>query len=956
MLNSYALFVLGITISLLWSSNCCYGNVLASSKCLGLPVGQAQRERSSVLVVGVAGVLGSNLARYFYQCEIFKHVIGLDSYNSFSSPTMKRKRSDALLANTGIIMKEGSACNSGAVISGILEAHKISHIFYFSMSGDMDSDLECLSAFIGPFKALDEKPLIYYALPYQILPTSRVDQTYRLTGFSFIGMLLPILYGPWDKPDGLVSSLFGKMLTMQEIAVEAWKYGTYGKDVSHDGGRKMRETIYSIAYIDDITFKLAAFITNTSGIAWGNRNSTGSPMSERSPVCDFRTGFPQLSKVTLLRMLEKVIGVKALIREIEPLRTANYPTSNQEVFDQHVHNNIRRLEVSAGSDFSNQADEFERGVRGSPASRGKHKKRSRSVSAAKLKGTHGADYPDSSHSSKTKTVPQVAIEAVDLDPSLVTNVTWPGVSVDGVSMQRMGLVGGSGLSISMTPIEQGLNAFVSWYWSFQRSWLPCASECLPPAVSPRAPIPPAPVPTPAPPGAYAPVSALGSMCFASAWDAAAEVSKELTQDCDAVYYTVATGAEVDALHHIGVYQSQSPLTPGSTSPSTTSTSATDGTKMHPKQRTCNIAFVSRRSRIVRYSNGHKPADNATAHLLFGNWHLVLLEEFAAPYSESRKPSRVPKITPRAFFAPSVRYAVYMDSKLKLNCDPSKYVAKVSAEAEASVLAASTMAGGQGTDAGACHSLGSINSSGSVSAGIRCSISGRISGSSSSGGSSRNMDAAIITADNGGHSGSIHTIKLLQQPSSVPAVGQQPLSLPRCVVLLAVRVPVHSDVFADIDFVLHKNKHVRPGMTHFPELLQQQRRAYKSHAMQHKLKMVNMLDGGFLVHDLRSTAASTFRCRWFEQYQHWSDRDQISAAYALSVLEREAGVMNSRRKEHILMGYDSCVLSPSADSTAPTNQFVASNRCCGAYVQLMDSKVHWKNSNTIATLSHFGWNG
>ena len=172
--------------------------------------------------------------------------------------------------------------------------------------------------------------------------------------------------------------------------------------------------------------------------------------------------------------------------------------------------------------------------------------------------------------------------------------------------------------------KSGMGRFMEWFRRTESRVFPCASECA----TPR-------------------------LCFRSTWDSVAETSKELTQGCQNVFYTVAIDGTVDGLHVLPKFYEDQSLT-------------------------CNIAFVTRDSPLVKSTIANTDERISTKYHSYGNWTMVLVDEFTS-FSDPRKPTRVPKLSPGKFFASTVQHAVYMDSKLLLTSDPREFIGMTQAD-------------------------------------------------------------------------------------------------------------------------------------------------------------------------------------------------------------------------------------------------------------------------------------
>ena len=124
------------------------------------------------------------------------------------------------------------------------------------------------------------------------------------------------------------------------------------------------------------------------------------------------------------------------------------------------------------------------------------------------------------------------------------------------------------------------------------------------------------------------------LCFQSGWDEAAVESRRVTEGCKVVFYTVNTPPKADQLH-------QAP-------------NATIG---------CNVAFVYKKSILYVRESESK---------FYNNWILIPLKGLSV-FPDPRKATRLPKIVPDSFFAPSVQYAIYGDSSIILRQEPQQLV-------------------------------------------------------------------------------------------------------------------------------------------------------------------------------------------------------------------------------------------------------------------------------------------
>lgn len=108
------------------------------------------------------------------------------------------------------------------------------------------------------------------------------------------------------------------------------------------------------------------------------------------------------------------------------------------------------------------------------------------------------------------------------------------------------------------------------------------------------------------------------------------------------------------------------------------------------------------------------------------------------------------------------------------------------------------------------------------------------------------------------------------------------------VFVGVRHPrvTTNSVFDEVDGVLSAFR-TRKLVTHYPVKIVEQNHSYQSYIDRFSgLRFDNVFDGSLILHDLQSPSAGEFRCRWYREYQEWSDRDQVSGAFVLGKMNYE----------------------------------------------------------------------
>ena len=192
-----------------------------------------QKEKR-VLVTGIAGFIGFHLSLHLRKRGDF--VLGLDNFNSYYDPLLKRRRAQ-LLSQEGIEVVEGDLCERDLLIH-LLKEHQITHVVHLAAQAGVRHSLikpddyvaSNLQGFVSILEACRTRPdlkFIYassssvYGLNKKI-PFSVEDRTdhpanfygatkkanevmafayHHLYGLHVTGLRYFTVYGPWGRPD-----------------------------------------------------------------------------------------------------------------------------------------------------------------------------------------------------------------------------------------------------------------------------------------------------------------------------------------------------------------------------------------------------------------------------------------------------------------------------------------------------------------------------------------------------------------------------------------------------------------------------------------------------------------------------------------------------------------------------------------------------------------------------------
>lgn len=187
-----------------------------------------------ILVTGAAGFIGFHLSRYL--CQRGDYVVGLDNFNSYYDPALKRARQQELLKE-GVEIVEADL-RSTETLRNLLASSQISHIVHLAAQAGVRHSLTCpddyiasnLQGFVSMLEACRPFPQIklayassssVYGLNKKI-PFSVDDKTdhpanfygatkkaneviahsyHHLYGLSVTALRFFTAYGPWGRPD-----------------------------------------------------------------------------------------------------------------------------------------------------------------------------------------------------------------------------------------------------------------------------------------------------------------------------------------------------------------------------------------------------------------------------------------------------------------------------------------------------------------------------------------------------------------------------------------------------------------------------------------------------------------------------------------------------------------------------------------------------------------------------------
>ncbi|PNT03393.1 hypothetical protein POPTR_014G068400v4 [Populus trichocarpa] len=305
------------------------------------------RNGFSVLVTGAAGFVGTHVSSALKRRG--DGVLGLDNFNDYYDPTLKRAR-QALLERSGVFIVEGDI-NDVSLLKKLFEVVPFTHVMHLAAQAGvryaMKNPASYVHSNIAGFVSLLEvckdanpQPAIVWASSSSVyglntkVPFSEKDRTdqpaslYAATkkageeiahtynhiyGLSLTGLRFFTVYGPWGRPDMAYFFFTKDILNGKTIPIfEAANHGNVARDFT---------------YIDDI-------VKGCLGSLDTAEKSTGSGGKKKGPaqLRVFNLGNTSPVPVTdLVSILERLLKVKAKRKIMKLPRNGDVPYTHANI-------------------------------------------------------------------------------------------------------------------------------------------------------------------------------------------------------------------------------------------------------------------------------------------------------------------------------------------------------------------------------------------------------------------------------------------------------------------------------------------------------------------------------------------------------------------------------------------------------------------------------------------------
>lgn len=222
----------------------------------------------SVLVTGAAGFVGTHVSLALK--ERGDGVVGIDNFNKYYDPSLKRRRSDLLVRN-GVFVLEADI-NDSEKLSKLFRLVKFTHVVHLAAQAGIRYALKNAASYVHSniaglvnvfevCKSANPQPSIVWASSSSVyglnskVPFSEEDRAdqpaslYAATkkageeiahaynhihGLSITGLRFFTVYGPWGRPDMMYFSFTKNMLRGKPIVVfEGPDHGSVARDFTY---------------------------------------------------------------------------------------------------------------------------------------------------------------------------------------------------------------------------------------------------------------------------------------------------------------------------------------------------------------------------------------------------------------------------------------------------------------------------------------------------------------------------------------------------------------------------------------------------------------------------------------------------------------------------------------------------------------------------------------------------
>ena len=302
------------------------------------------------VVTGAAGFIGSRVTQRLL--ERGDSVLGFDNLNDYYDPSLKRARLALLEGRSSFTFMQGDVADAAAVAQAF-DASRAAHVVHLAAQAGAGASITnpartIQSNMVGMGHVLEEcrqrdvRHLVYAssssvygldrALPFSphqggdhpITMYGATKRANELMAHSYAhlfnlpctGLRFFTVYGPWGRPDMVLSKFTGAMLRGQPIRV-------------FNHGRSTRD----FTYIDDVAEAVVRALDKPATPSGTFAAATPDPAISSAPFRTYNVACGRtVPLMHYISVIERCLGVKADI-QLEPLQAGDVPDTTADVSD-----------------------------------------------------------------------------------------------------------------------------------------------------------------------------------------------------------------------------------------------------------------------------------------------------------------------------------------------------------------------------------------------------------------------------------------------------------------------------------------------------------------------------------------------------------------------------------------------------------------------------------------------
>lgn len=302
------------------------------------------------VVTGSAGFIGSRVTQRLL--ERGDSVVGFDNLNDYYDPALKRARLALLEGRPGFRFLQGDVADAAALSHAFAESGATHVVHLAAQAGagasitnparTIQSNMVGMGHVLEECRQRDVRHLVYAssssvygldrALPFSphhggdhpITMYGATKRANELMAHSYAhlfnlpctGLRFFTVYGPWGRPDMVLSKFTGAMLRGQPIRV-------------FNHGRSTRD----FTYIDDVAEAVVRALDKPATPSGSFDAATPDPATSSAPFRTYNVACGRtVPLMHYISVIERCLGVKADI-QLEPLQAGDVPDTTADVSD-----------------------------------------------------------------------------------------------------------------------------------------------------------------------------------------------------------------------------------------------------------------------------------------------------------------------------------------------------------------------------------------------------------------------------------------------------------------------------------------------------------------------------------------------------------------------------------------------------------------------------------------------